>query len=110
MHSKYTNQQEQIALKEFERTGSISAIIQKLGYPSPATLYRWYEHQKAGLRNWHGPLGQLKNDRNKTHSCNTADRSRHPSAELKLNTLHSCFELGEDLSSEIEYSRCSIYK
>ena len=84
MHSKYTNQQEEIALKEFERTGSISATIQKLGYPSPATLYRWSEHQKAGLKNWHGPLGQLENDRNKTHSCNTAYRSRHPSAELKL--------------------------
>ena len=30
MHSKYTNQQEEIALIEFERTGSISATIQKV--------------------------------------------------------------------------------
>ena len=52
-------------------------------------------------------------DRNKAHSCNTADRSRHPFIELKLNTLHRCFKLGEDVeyvSREIGYSRCSIYK
>lgn len=50
---------------------------------------------------------------NKTLSCNTADRPRHPSTELKLNTLHRCVELGEDVeyvSREIGYSRCSIYK
>lgn len=113
MHSKYTNQQEKMALKEFEQTGSISATIQKLGYPSPATLYRWHEHQKARLKNWHGYSGQLENDTNKTHSCNTTSRPRHPSAELKLNTLRRCFELGEDVEyvlREIGYSRCSIYK
>lgn len=44
MHSKYTNQQEEAAVTEFKRTGSIRATIQKLGYPSPATLYRWHEH------------------------------------------------------------------
>jgi|GEM_PF-3610035 len=66
MHSKYTNQQEKIALKEFERTGSISATIQKLANPTPATLYRWHEHQKAGLKNWHGYSRQLENDTNKT--------------------------------------------
>jgi hypothetical protein len=62
MHSKYTNQQEKIALKEFERTGSVCATIQKLGYPSPATLYRWHEHQKAGIKNWHGYSGQLEDE------------------------------------------------
>lgn len=47
MHSKYTNQQEETAQKEFEQTGSISATIPKLEYPSPTTLYRWYEHPKS---------------------------------------------------------------
>ena len=111
MHSKYTNQQEKMALKEFKQTGSISATIQKLGYPSPATLYRWHEHQKAGLKNWHGYSGQLENDTNKTHSCTTTSRPRHPSAELKLNTLRRCFELGEDVeyvSRETGYSVAAI--
>jgi transposase-like protein len=65
------------------------------------------------LKNWHGSFGQLGNDVNNTHFCNTTDRPRHPSIELKLNTLHRCFELGEDVeyvSREIGYSRCSIYK
>ena len=37
----YTKEQEETALKEFERTGSIQAIVQVLGYPSRATLYRF---------------------------------------------------------------------
>lgn len=113
MHSKYTNQQEEIALKEFERTGSVRATIQKLGYPSPATLYRWLEHQKAGIKNWHGYSGQLEDSTDKRSSYNTVNHPRHPSAELKLDTLYRCFELGEDVeyvSREIGYSRCSIYK
>lgn len=64
MLSKYTNKKEEIALKEFEQTGSISDIIQKLGYTSSATLYRWNDHQKAELKNWHGSFGQLENDVN----------------------------------------------
>ncbi|GLC81772.1 hypothetical protein [Lacrimispora brassicae] len=37
----YTKEQEETALKEFERTGSIQATVQVLGYPSRATLY-WF--------------------------------------------------------------------
>lgn len=44
----YTKEQEEVALKEFEKTGSVRATIQCLGYPSSSTLYRWYEHKKAG--------------------------------------------------------------
>ncbi len=54
----------------------------------------------------------LDNYINITYSCNTTVRPRQPFTELKLNTLHSCFELGEDVeyvSREIGYSRCSIY-
>ena len=55
----------------------------------------------------------MENDVNKTHFCNTTGRPRHPFTEFKLNTLHRCFERGEDVeyvSREIGYSRCSIYK
>ena len=90
MHSKYTNQQEETALKEFKHTGSIRATIQKLGYPSPATLYRWYEHQKAGIKNQHGFAGPYEDCSNKPHSCNASDHPRHPSTDIKMDALHRC--------------------
>ena len=45
----YTKEQEEIALREYERLGSITAVIRRLGYPSESTLYRWYERKKAGV-------------------------------------------------------------
>lgn len=36
----YTKEQEEIALREYERLGSIAAVIRRLGYPSESTLYR----------------------------------------------------------------------
>lgn len=50
----YTKEQLERALKEYERLGSITAVIRQLGYPSESTLYRWYERRKAGLENKHG--------------------------------------------------------
>lgn len=110
--SMYTKQQEKIAFKEFERTGSVSATIQRLGYPSRATLYRWFEDQKAGIENWHGLSKPTEYTLNKTHFCNTATHPRHPSADVKMDALRRCFELGEDVeyvSRDIGYSRASIY-
>ena len=106
----YTKEQEEIALKEYERLGSVHAVIRRLGYPSKSTLYRWYERRNAGLENRHGHAaeGSEKTD----HKCNTPDHPRHPSAEFKYEVLHRCFELGEDVeyvSREIGYSRMSIY-
>jgi putative transposase len=55
----------------------------------------------------------LEDNTDKAYSCNMVNHPHHPSAELKLNTLHRCFELGKDVeyvSRKIGYSRCSIYK
>lgn len=112
MHSKYTNQQEEAAINEFKRTGSISATIQKLGYPCASTLYRWNEHKNAGITNWHGCASSNINHSNTEHSCNIPGHPRHPSAEIKMDALHRCFEVGEDVeyvSRNIGYSRASIY-
>ena len=106
----YTKEQEEIALKEYERLESVHAVIRRLGYPSKSTLYRWYERRNAGLENRHGHTAEA---REKTdHKCNTPDHPRHPSAEFKYEVLRRCFELGEDVeyvSREIGYSRMSIY-
>lgn len=49
----YTKEQEEAALKEYARLGSVHAVIQRLGYPSRSTFYRWYERRKAGFKNNH---------------------------------------------------------
>ena len=106
----YTKEQEEMALREYERLGSVAAVIQKLGYPSESTLYRWYERKKAGLENRHGQIAETTATTG--HHCNTPGHPRHPSAEFKYEVLHRCFELGEDVeyvSREIGYSRMSIY-
>lgn len=106
----YTKEQEERALEEFEKLGSVSAVIHRLGYPSSSTLYRWYEHKKAGIKNRHGsekfyPVEEVQNRDAPAHY-------RNPSAEFKYEAIHRCFELGEDVeyvSREIGYSRTSIY-
>lgn len=43
---------------------------------------------------------------------NTVNHPLHPSIEIKLEILHRCFELGENVklvSEETGYSRASIY-
>lgn len=52
----YTKEQKTRALEEYEKTGSVSEAIRRLGYPGRSTLYRWYERKKAGLENQHGSL------------------------------------------------------
>ena len=106
----YTKEQEEMALREYERLGSVAAVIQKLGYPSESTLYRWYERKNAGLENRHGPIAEATATMD--HHCNTPGHPRHPSAEFKYEVLRRCFESGEDVqyvSREIGYSRMSIY-
>ena len=66
----YTKEQEEIALREYERLGSIAAVIRRLGYPSESTLYRWYERKKAGLENRHGHTEESPTEMD--HHCNTA--------------------------------------
>ena len=52
----YTKEQTEIALKEYERLGSVQAVINLLEYPSSNTLYRWYERKLAEKTNYHGSL------------------------------------------------------
>ena len=52
----YTKEQIEIALKEYERLGSVQAVINLLEYPSSNTLYRWYERKLAEKTNYQGSL------------------------------------------------------
>jgi len=99
MYSKY---QRKKALQLYDKCKSISKVIQKLGYPTRQRLYDWIFERDY-------PPGK-KTLRRKYN--NTPDHPRHPSLKLKLETIHRCFELGENVqlvSEEIGYSRASIY-
>ena len=64
----YTKEQEELALKAYERLGSVHAVIRRLGYPSKSTLYRWYKRRNAGLENRDGHAAEIpeKSDLNAT--------------------------------------------
>lgn len=97
----YTHQQKVIALKKYEETNSVTATVQALGYPGRETLYRWLN-----------PMDSLRKQKSTFRGLNTPDHPRHPPVNLKLEAIHRCFELGEDVKSiadEIGYSRASIY-
>ena len=86
----YTKEEQEQALKEFERLGSVTAVIHKLGYPSRAALYKWYERKKAGCLNNHGTMEyQLKDivsqKRKKKHD-------HIASGVFKKEVLRRCFE------------------
>ena len=76
----------------------MSRVIQVLGYPTRKRLYNGIEEDNSPPK--------TKTQRKKYNNT-----SQHPSVELKLNTIHRCFELGENVqlvSEEIRYSRTSI--
>lgn len=89
------------ALQMYEQTKSVTETIRILGYPGRETLYKWIKDQN-----------QPRKKKSTYRGINTPNHPRHPSVELKLEVLHRCFELGEDVESvsdEIGYSRTSIY-
>ena len=107
----YTKEQIERALAEFERLGSVQAVVTLLGYPSRNTLYRWYEDRLAGKINYHGSPNKPYNIKQKY--LNSSDHPRYPDTNLKLNAIYRCFSLGEGVeyvSKDIGYSHMSIYK
>lgn len=106
----YTKEQIEIALKEYERLGSVQAVINLLEYPSSSTLYRWYERKLAEKTNYHDSLDKPYIISKKI--INAPKHPRIPDTSLKLDAIKRCFSLGEDVeyvSRDIGYSRASIY-
>lgn len=88
-------------LEKYDETGSVAATIIALGYPSRCNLHRWIKNRDL--------LSKVKS---RARGTNTSEHPRHPPVALKLEILHRCFELGEDIklvSEETGYSRASIY-
>jgi len=89
-------------LQLYDQCKSVSKVIQQLGYPTRKRLYDWIAERDSPLC--------CKVPRQKFN--NTPEYPIHPSLQLKLETIHRCFELGENVqlvSEEIGYSRASIY-
>ena len=106
----YTKEQKERALKEFERLGSVQAVVTLLGYPSRHTLYDWYRNKIADIADYHGSLD--KGYQIKQKYINAPNHPRNPDANLKLDAIKRCFSLGEGVeyvSRDIGYSRASIY-
>jgi transposase InsO family protein len=98
----YSEGQKKHVLKLYDQHKSATKVIQCLGYPTRQALYNWIAVRNSPLR--------IKSSRKKWN--NKPNHSRHPPLELKLATIHRCFELGENVkwvSEEIGYSRASIY-
>ena len=98
----YTGEQYQKALEVYDQTGSVTETIRILGYPARRqTLYNWISRRE------HLPKGKST-----FRGFNTPEHPRHPPLEMKLEMLHRCFEVGEDVQSiakEYGYSTASIY-
>ena len=106
----YTKEQKERALKEFERLGSVQAVVTLLGYTSRHTLYDWYRNKIADIADYHGSLD--KEYQIKQKYINAPNHPRNPDANLKLDAIKRCFSLGEGVeyvSRDIGYSRASIY-
>jgi len=74
-----------------------------LGYPTRKNLYNWiYEEKHPTKVREDYPIVD-----------NSPDHPRNPSLQVKLDAIHRCYELGENIkyvSEDIGYSRASIYQ
>ena len=100
LEMSFSEEEKKNALQLYDETGSISKVIQKLGYPSRQNMYTWIKNRN------------IERKRIKCDYTDSPDHRRHPSLETKLEILHRCFEEGEEIKSiseEYGYSRESIY-
>lgn len=85
----YTEEQYNKALALYDECGSVTKTIIQLGNPARRqTLYNWITRREY-----------LPKERSSFHGVNNPGHPRHPPLKLKLNTLHRCFELGENVQS-----------
>jgi len=99
----YSKQQKDIALNLYHQTESVSDTVRMLGYPTREHLYNWIREE----------LNPPKSRKEYPIVDNPPSHPRNPPLEVKLDAIHRCFELGENIkyvSEDIGYSRTSIYQ
>lgn len=99
----YSKGQKDIALRIYHQTESVTETIRILGYPTRRNLYTWIAEENT----------PPKTRKKYTVINNPPDHPRNPPLEVKLDAIHRCYELGENIkyvSEDIGYSRASIYQ
>ncbi len=96
----YTKEQQERALKEFARLGSVQAVI---NLSTRNTLYEWNKAVRANKQNHHGSLDKPHVIKNR--NINSPSHPRNPDINVKLDAIYRCFSLGEGveyISKEID--------
>ena len=99
----YSKEQKDIALRIYHQTESVTETIRILGYPTRRNLYTWIAEENT----------PPKTRKEYPVINNPPDHPRNPPLEVKLDAIHRCYELGENIkyvSEDIGYSRASIYQ
>ena len=99
----YSKEQKDIALRIYHQTESVTETIRILGYPTRRNLYTWITEENT----------PPKTRKKYPVINNPPDHPRNPPLEVKLDAIHRCYELGENIkyvSEYIGYSRASIYQ
>ena len=99
----YSKEQKDIALQIYHQTESVTETIRILGYPTRRNLYTWIAEENT----------PPKTRKEYPVINNPPDHPRNPPLEVKLDAIHRCYELGENIkyvSEDIGYSRASIYQ
>ena len=99
----YSKEQKDIALRIYHQTESVTETIRILGYPTRRNLYTWIAEENT----------PPKTRKKYPVINNPPDHPRNPPLEVKLDEIHRCYELGENIkyvSENIGYSRASIYQ
>ena len=99
----YSKEQKNIALRIYHQTESVTETIRILGYPTRRNLYTWIAEENT----------PPKTRKEYPVINNPPDHPRNPPLEVKLDAIHRCYELGENIkyvSEDIWYSRASIYQ
>ena len=99
----YSKEQKDIALRIYHQTESVTETIRILGYPTRRNLYTWIAEENT----------PPKTRKEYPVINNPPDHPRNPPLEVKLDAIHRCYELGENVkyvSEDIGYSRASIYQ
>ena len=97
----YSKEQKDIALRIYHQTESVTETIRILGYPTRRNLYTWIAEENT----------PPKTRKEYPVIDNPPDHPRNPPLEVKLNAIHRCYELGENIkyvSEDIGYSRARI--
>ena len=78
----------------YDELGSIGKVINQLGYPTRQNMYTWIKNRNISFK-----------QRAAVDYCDSPTHRRHPTLEMKLNILHRCFEIGEDIKSVSEIAK-----